>query len=617
MIRVTFIAFASWVLVACSGSDSETGIGGSVVARSTSADLVFTNGRIYTVNENTPWVEAVAIRDGEFIVVGSNASVAAVTGTETQVIDLRGQFVMPGLHDAHVHLEAAYAAPMLAGSMLTYGPDQNTIEQLQKTLAGYAESQPDLPVLFVEQLPLEIFPNQSPTKAFIDEVVSDRPVVMLTNTEHEALLNSKALAMEGITANTLAPKGGELIKDPDTGEPTGFMTETAAGKWGWKHFPELSRENHEKGMLGTIKYLNSVGITSVKQVHAKRPVATALLDLESDGSLAMRVALAWTYKGPLEPMPLEDQAEQLADRARFDTALINPDFVKMSIDGNLGTTGLTIEPYVITGDYGISAIELEELTVDLGRFDAMGLGLVAHATGDGAARRLLDAMQVVRGQQGELKGRHQLGHAISIHPDDLPRLVELNLTPEFSPVLWAPNAYIDAIAANVGKDRMSRLFPMRSVHEAGGRVVIGSDGPLFWRDPLETLEAAVTRQSTGGSDRELASGEAIDLATAIRAMTINAAYILDQENIVGSIEAGKRADMIVLNRNLFEIPPTEIGSVTVQLTVFDGKLVYDRASDPTGEDAIEEEYGVDLQISGDEGYRGNFVAEEAVKNDSF
>jgi predicted amidohydrolase YtcJ len=151
---------------------------------------------------------------------------------------------------------------------------------------------------------------------------------------------------------------------------------------------------------------------------------------------------------------------------------------------------------------------------------------------------------------------------------------------------------------------MNRWYPMRSAVSEGGRIVLASDGPLFWHEPLQLLETAVTRQVPGGGDEALAPQEGIDLTTAIRAITLNSAYLMNQEDTVGSIEEGKRSDMIVLDKNLFEIPETEIASARVQLTIFDGKVVYDATEDPTGEEAIENQYQVELELSGDAGHPG-------------
>jgi predicted amidohydrolase YtcJ len=572
------------------------------------ADTVYTNGRIYTVNEAQPWAEAVAIKDGKFIAVGSHALVEAVTGKGTEVVDLGGAFAMPGVQDTHLHFESAYLAGMLEGKMLKFTEEQESIADLQGALKAYADANPELGVLFAEQLPADLFPNLTPTRDFIDDVVPDRPVVIMTGSEHEAVLNSKAMEMESITAATPTPQYGDIVKDPETGEPVGYFKEAAAGKWGVKHYPPLERELHKQGLKAVAEYLNSIGITSGKQQHAKPPVATAFKDLSDEDKLTMRVALSWTYKGPLEPMPMEEQERTIAERKRFASELIDVDFVKLSSDGVVGATGWVLESYHGTGgDTGLSFNSLENMTADIARFDAMGMGVTVHAMGDAAARQMIDALEAVKVKNGAIKARHQLGHASLIHADDLPRLKEVDLTSEFSPVLWFPNGMVEGYSEPLGPERVEKLWPMQSVLKAGGRINIATDGPLFWREPMETLESSITRRVPGGEGGAIGPAEAIDLPTGIKAMTLDAAYLMNQEDTTGSIEVGKYADMIVLERNLFEIPETEISSSKVQLTVFDGQVVYDAAKDPTGEEAIEDEYDVELDLSGDAGYRGSFV----------
>jgi predicted amidohydrolase YtcJ len=572
------------------------------------ADVVYTNGRIYTVNESQTWAEAVAIKDGMFLVVGSNDDVKAVTGDSTEVVDLGGKFVMPGIHDLHVHIEQAYIADMLGDALMNFPSEETSIEALQGLLKQHSDKNPDLPVLFAGNLELSLFPNSEPTRAFIDEVVPDRPVVMLSATEHEGLLNSKALEMEGIVADTQTPKGGTIVKDPNTHEPTGLLKEAAAGKWAWKHYPVISAEQNKQGLQGTIAYLNSVGITSIKQQHAKNPVAMAAQSLEQDGNLNARIAFSWTYKGPLEPMPLDEQEKMISERGRFASDLIKTEFVKLSLDGTAGTTGYVVDKYLVTGDRGLPVFPNdEELFAEVEKFDQMGLGITGHATGDAANRQVIDAVENVKKKHGEVKGRHQLGHATLIHPDDIPRLKALDITPEFSPVFWYPSGFPEAQRAQLGEDRMNRWYPMNSVVQSGGRITIASDGPLYWHGPLQIIETAITRQAPGGGGKALVAEEGIDLPTAIKAVTLNSAYLMNQEGTVGSIQKGKRADMVVINKNLFDIPVTEIGSSKVQLTVFEGKVVYDAAKDPSTEEAIEDKYKVELDLSGDAGYRGNFT----------
>ena len=210
------------------------------------ADTVYTNSKIYTVNETQPWAEAVAIKGGKFIAVGSAADAEVVIDDDTEVIDLGGQFMMPGVQDTHLHFESAYLSGMLEGKMLKFTDEQKSVEDLQAALKAYADSNPDLEVLFAEQLPADLFPNLTPTKDFIDEVIPDRPVVIMVSTEHEAVLNSIAMKMEGISADTPEPQYGEIVKDPETGEPVGYFKEAAAGRWGVKHYPPLSREQHKQ-----------------------------------------------------------------------------------------------------------------------------------------------------------------------------------------------------------------------------------------------------------------------------------------------------------------------------------------------------------------------------------
>ena len=283
-------------------------------------------------------------------------------------------------------------------------------------------------------------------------------------------------------------------------------------------------------------------------------------------------------------MPLDEQEVMIAERGQFASDLIKTEFVKISIDGNAGSTGYVIEPYLVTGDHGLSVWNDDDLFAEFEKFDRMGLGVTGHATGDAANRQLIDAVEYVKEKYGEVKGRHQLGHATLIHPDDISRLKELDITPEFSPVFWYPSGFPDGQRAQLGDDRMNGWYPINSVAQSGARVTLASDGPLYWHGPLLIVETAITRQVPGGGGEALNPHEGIDLATAIKAVTLNSAYLMNQDDVVGSIEVGKRADMIVLDKNLFEIPATEIGTSSVQMTVFDGRIVYDAATTIVDED---------------------------------
>ena len=257
--------------------------------------MVLTNARIYTLNDEEPWAEAVAIRDGAFIAVGRSGDVRPLIGADTRVIDLGGKMAMPGLHDAHVHLEQAYKGEIIGEAMLTIPPDVDSVEEAGRLLRAFATANPDADVLFGQGLPYAVFstiPN-----AWMDEAVPDRPVVILSDTEHEGILNSAALAMEGLTTATQAPAGGEIGRDQD-GRLTGWLMESAAGRWAWKHYPQISSQDHIKGLRATIAYLNSIGVTTVKQQHAKVPIAEAARSLENDGAPARTPRAVMDLEGP-------------------------------------------------------------------------------------------------------------------------------------------------------------------------------------------------------------------------------------------------------------------------------------------------------------------------------
>jgi predicted amidohydrolase YtcJ len=251
------------------------------------ADTVYTNGRIYTVNQAQLWAEAVAIKDGKFIAVGSSVDINAMAGNGTKLIDLNGRFVMPGLHDIHLHIQNAYTADALKGELLFIPSGITSVDELEKVLRRYVDANPDAELLFAENLPYTLFPDNHPKKEFLDAIVEDRPFYILSETQHEGLMNSKALEAEGITADTPDPELGEIMKDPETGEPTGFLKEEAT-KPVWSHYPIPAPEEVEQGLKATLVYGNSVGLTSVMQVHAKPDVANGVKGLDDKGELTMR-----------------------------------------------------------------------------------------------------------------------------------------------------------------------------------------------------------------------------------------------------------------------------------------------------------------------------------------
>lgn len=563
------------------------------------ADTIYTNAQVYTVNPYQEWAEAFAIEDGRFIAVGSTEEVAALAGNETETINLAGAMVLPGLYDIHVHFRNWYVAAALSDEVILLPGDADP-EAAAELIRDFVAARPELEYLFGSGLANELFDGE-PTTAWLDEAVSDIPVYIITATGHEAVLNTPAMINSGIDADTPDPRNGIIVRDPETGEATGYMKEAAMGLYAMPFLRDLELETHVDGARDVLHLLASMGVTSARNMHSELIQVQALNRLATSEGLPIRVSVAWTYDSPTRAyQSVEDQRAAIDKFQEIIAPRLDPTFIKVNIDGIPTETGAMLEPFLTNnseveqsqsdagsqydplasgqGDYGLIFFTEEELVADIIRFEEQGMkGMVFHTVGDRGARLVLDAMEIARDQLGELKGRYQLAHSFFISEEDMPRLVELDLTPEFSPVLWFSNPHNDVVNRVVGPERAQRVFPMRSVADAGGRVVIASDGPLFMQTPLASIEAAVTRIDpvADTSPPDPAVGQAITLKEAILARTINSAYLDFADEELGSIETGKLADFIVLDRNLFEIPIAEVSEAQILKTFVEGEMVFE------------------------------------------
>ncbi len=540
------------------------------------ADTIYTNARVYTVNPAQPWAEAVAIDDGALIAVGSAKDASKFAGKDTRIVDLKGKMILPGFFDSHIHLENFYVTSKIAHKLFAIPPSKNT-KEIAAAIRGFAKKFPHLKLIFGVNLTEELFPGSSPTRQFLDEIVPDRPVILITAAGHEALMNSTALKMVGITDATPDPLNGIIVRDKN-GVATGFLKEAAQGQYAMPHLPVVTLKQHVEGMAELMPQLNGMGLTSIKHIHGQEIEARALKEIEKQGKLTLRVAIAWTYKSPLNPQPVEEQNAAIAGRMQWASDLIDPNYVKMNIDGIPTATGAMLEPYVGSKNRGLTFFDANSLAEEIIRFDPEMSGLVFHTVGDRGARQVLDALEIAKKKLGGLRGRTQLAHAIFIDQADIRRLRDADVTAEFSPVMWFEGGMNTIVWPMVGPERAARQLPMRDVADAGGRVVLGSDGPIFMQTPLASFETAVTRLPPDGGAKSPSAGQALTLAEAIAARTINAAYLNNSEDKVGSIEVGKLADLVIIDRDLFAIPITEVSEANVLVTVFGGEEVFNAKS---------------------------------------
>lgn len=536
------------------------------------ADTVYTNGKVYTVNDKHPWAEAVAVKDGKFLVVGSNADVKAVTGKDTQVVDLGGRFVMPGVHDTHIHPVFPYLDS--EAGWLDINPNMSK-DELEQVVRDYVKANPGNGWVRGEGWGADLFPGGKATKEWLDSLVSGRPAVLLDETGHNAVANSKALALAGITRDTPNPPLGLIDKDPETGEPTGYLGETGVGMV-LELMPIPDLDVHVRALERAIDEIKAYGITSIVDMGVYDQVLDAYMNLEKRDQLPVRLdatIMMNDYRGDLpDPDPL------LAISNKYETHLIDPHNVKFWADGTPFThTSLLLAPYT---DDPTTKGELTVTPEHLASFpdlDQKDLVIRVHAITDGTVRAALDAMEQARKANPGNKTSHHIGHLALVDPDDIPRFKALNINAEFSPAMWYPMSLSTIAPIFVGEERMKRWQPMAEFVEAGINVSYGSDWPSGTPDAdcWRGLEGMVTRRDpTGEYTEEGQLGEPVDLETGLRILTINGARTMHQEDVTGSIETGKYADFIVLDRNLFDIPTDQIADTKVVTTLLEGKVVY-------------------------------------------
>ena len=562
-----FLSISILVLTGCGRSPEEVG--------ANAADRVFLNGAIYTVDEERSWAEAVAIKDGRIIYVGDNAGSGRYIAETTEVTDLRKQMMLPGFHDSHIHIMIGTMAD-LECSLLRLETVEDVAARLKEctSLAGIGDDGWILGGGWGEWL----WPEANPQKGLLDLLFPDQPVYLESSFGHAAWVNSRAMAIVGLDADTEDPPAGVIEHDPESGEPSGTLRESAM-LLVKDELPPMTLEQRTDRVRAGMALAHSVGITAVIEPGLDAELLQPIISLADRGELDMRVL------GSLSPINWqpgvfnEDVFEFLEGREQWRRENLDMDSVKIYMDGVIeyGTSPL-LEPYA-DEHYGSGEFFYTQDEVDhyMTRFDAMGLQMHVHAIGDAAIRRALNGFEAMRKANGMSDNRHQIVHLQLIHENDRPRFGELDVAAVFQS-LWAyPDpAALELDVPMLGEERTWQMYPIASVQEAGGRIVGGSDYFVTDLNPLHAIEVAITRQDPYSNDGPvLNEDERVDLETMIDAYTINGAYQMGLELEQGSIEVGKRADLVVLDRNLFELPASEINETKVTMTIFDGRTVYE------------------------------------------
>ena len=532
------------------------------------AETVFRHGAVYTVDAARSWAEAVAVRDGRIVFVGSDVAVAEWIGPKTRCIDLAGKMLLPGFHDAHVHL--------VGGGIELSECNLNGLKSLDEVLAKiqqYVDSHPKESWIRGGGWPLTMAEG-NPHKSLLDKMVSDRPVILDAFDGHSSWVNSRALEIAGITKETLDPPRGRIERDPQTGEPTGTLRESAS-RLVTKKIPLYQDEDYVQGLRRGMELANRLGITSVQEAAVGEQALNAFAGLDRSNELTVRTVAALRT----DPAKLMTQISQFVEwREKYRGKRLKTTAVKIFQDGVIESrTAALIEPYLGGNqERGWLNLEPEVLKPWVAELDRLGFQIHVHAIGDLAIRTSFDAFEFARECNHSRDSRHHIAHIQLFEPADIDRFRQLGVIANFQP-LWAKSdLYIVKMTEPIlGPERSRWLYPSRSVADTGAVIVGGSDWPVSSMNPLDGIQIGVTRRDLKeGPGPAWIADEVVDLPLMLASYTINGAYLNFQEKETGSIEVGKFADLVVLDKNLFKIPKHQIHQAKVLWTFLEGVEVY-------------------------------------------
>jgi predicted amidohydrolase YtcJ len=540
-------------------------------------DLIIYNAKVYAADPLGSLAQAVAVRGNTILHVGTSREILRYRRPQTSVIDAKGVAVLPGFIDAH----ASFIDGGLARERVTLF-DLDTVDSMQQRIAEWAEAHPDAGWIAGGGWTYERFADL-PTRTQLDTAVKDRPVIMSSQDGHAAWVNTKALQAAGISKRTVNPENGVIVRDPRTGDPTGLLKDSAVDLIA-RVMPQPAHNERARALRRAIREAHEHGITSVQDFGCSTENFPIYEEARRAGDLTIRVYAS----SPVGTPGCAD--DRLGDQPllrEVDDPLLKKGPAVIALDGAIESlTASMLQPYARGGGNGLLKYSPDELGRMVRALDSHGWQIAIEADGDQATRTALDAFEAIGSDRAApARGRrHRIEGAEIIDAEDLPRLGSLGVVASLQP-LHSGGDRMRAWWRNVGPDRASLGWASRSLLESGAHMAFGTDWPNLPLDPLAGLHAAVHRapsssedaaETEPGGDVRYYTGEQLPLKSAINAWTSGAAWASFDEHRKGMIKRGMLADLIILSSNIFSGTPESLESTEVMITIFDGKVVYQR-----------------------------------------
>ncbi|HJQ67483.1 MAG TPA: amidohydrolase [Blastocatellia bacterium] len=541
-----------------------------VRSQAQAADIVFKNGNVYTVNERQPRAEAIAVKGNKIIFVGSNKAAKAYEGKTTRVIDLQGKTVVPGMADAHYHLAGVGAREMNLNLEGTASKE----EFLAKVKARVDRAKAGEWVTGRGWIETFWKPPTFPTRWDLDKIAPNNPIYLTRADGHASVVNSAALKVAGVTRETPAPQGGEIMKDRQTGEPSGMLVDRAQNIVG-RHVPPATEADLEEALVLGVRRSIELGWTQIQNAGSPFSEVELLRKLYRDGKIKLRI-----YEAIRGPSP--DAARLLREGAstgEFDNRF-TVRTIKVSIDGALGSKGAALlEPYSDHDTTGLLMYKEEDLMPMFTEALRQGIQVETHAIGDRANRVILDIYEkafksVPPAERKQREPRWRVEHAQIMHPSDIPRFKQLGVIPSMQPSHAIGDLHF--APSRVGVKRLEGAYAWQTFIKSGSIIAGGSDAPVERGEPMIEFYAAVARRDQKGFTGEGWHPEqAVSREQALKMFTIWAAYAAFEEGVRGSIEVGKLADLTILSADIMKIAAPEILKTRCVMTVINGEVVFE------------------------------------------
>lgn len=531
---------------------------------------ILKGGRVFTADAENPWADAVVVDGDRIVFVGEARAAASLAGDEAERIEVDGGLVLPGFVDGHVHVTLTGSAMLKA-----YLRDADSVEEIQRGVKAWADENPDAPRVLGTDWIHSVLPNNRPTKEMLDAVVSDRPVYLDAFDFHSCWVNSAALEELGIDDDTPDPVGGTIARDPETGEATGHLLESAHFEMVTPLLAQVDDKVRDGYVSSALEAFARAGITTVVEMALEEDALESIARLQASGKLTVRVMahmIIWRKGDTAEELEQVKRAAELAQEYQGDWLRVGG--VKIIGDGSIDAcTAALSKPYT-NGSSSDPIWAPEALDAVVETADAAGLQVAVHAVGDQAIRNTVDAMEKAMRVNGTSGRRHRIEHLEYARDEDIERMGKLGITASMQPVHMDP-AYLQNWIAMVGQERANHGFAWPLHVAAGSVLAFGTDAPTTPHWSLPNMYIAATRKSpVDDALPALRPDWALPLEEAIVHGTRDSAWAAWLDHVTGVLKPGLAADIVVLDRDFFAQGPDSLLKTNVQLTMMNGEIVY-------------------------------------------